>query len=450
MFKREQWGSQLGFILATTGSAVGLGNIWKFPYIAGENGGGAFVLVYLGCILLIGIPIFMSELFIGQKSQANVVDSFEKLDKKGSLWQICGWILFISPILVLAFYSVVGGWCLDFAFNSLMNRFSGMSQDQISSALGNIFANPTRQILWHAIFMGICMFVIYHGVQKGLERWNKILIPLLALILVGLFIKAIFLEGFGEALSFLFVPDFTKLTIEGVLVAIGHSFFTLSIALGTLLTYGSYLSTRQKLPKLAVTIGILDTAVALIAGVVVFSVVFSFGLEPEAGPTLIFATLPSLFVQMTGGAFLSSAFFVLVSLAAITSAVSILEVPVVLVSERFCIKRGTSTFILGGIVFLLGILCALSFNHLADFKIIGYNIFDLFDKATTNWLMPIAGMLIALFVGWKLKPSVINELLKQFPRDDIKWVFLWAIRIVAPVAVLIIMLNTIINYFTSG
>ena len=298
--------------------------------------------------------------------------------------------------------------------------------------------------------MGICMFVIYHGVQKGLERWNKILIPLLALILVGLFIKAIFLEGFGEALSFLFVPDFTKLTIEGVLVAIGHSFFTLSIALGTLLTYGSYLSTRQKLPKLAVTIGILDTAVALIAGVVVFSVVFSFGLEPEAGPTLIFATLPSLFVQMTGGAFLSSAFFVLVSLAAITSAVSILEVPVVLVSERFCIKRGTSTFILGGIVFLLGILCALSFNHLADFKIIGYNIFDLFDKATTNWLMPIAGMLIALFVGWKLKPSVINELLKQFPRDDIKWVFLWAIRIVAPVAVLIIMLNTIINYFTSG
>ena len=449
MFKREQWGSQLGFVLATTGSAVGLGNIWKFPYIVGENGGGAFVLVYLGCILLIGIPIFMSELFIGQRGQANVVDSFEKLDKKGTPWQACGWIMFVSPILVLAFYSVVGGWCLDFAFNSLMNRFSGMSQEEISSALGNIFANPTRQVLWHAIFLGICMFVIYHGVQRGLERWNKILIPLLVLILIGLFIKALFLEGFGEAISFLFVPDFSKLSIEGVLVAIGHSFFTLSIALGTLLTYGSYLSTKQKLPKLAITIGTLDTIIALVAGVIIFSVVFSFGLEPGAGPTLIFATLPSLFVQMTGGALLSIAFFMLVSFAAITSAVSIMETPVVLVSERFCIKRSTSTFILGGIAFSLGVLCALSFNHLADFTIIGYNIFDLFDKTTTNWLMPIAGILTALFVGWKIKPAVINDLLEQLPSDHIRWVFIWTIRIVAPIAVLIVMLNTIIS-FTSG
>ena len=449
MFKREQWGSQLGFILATTGSAVGLGNIWKFPYIVGENGGGAFVLVYLGCILLIGIPIFMSELFIGQRGQANVVDSFEKLDKKGTPWQTCGWIMFVSPILVLSFYSVVGGWCLDFAFNSLMNRFSGMSQEEISSALGNIFANPTRQVLWHAIFMGICMFVIYHGVQRGLERWNKILIPLLVLILIGLFIKALFLEGFGEAISFLFVPDFSKISIEGVLVAIGHSFFTLSIALGTLLTYGSYLSTKQKLPKLAMTIGTLDTIIALMAGVIIFSVVFSFGLEPGAGPTLIFATLPSLFVQMTGGALLSVAFFMLVSFAAITSAVSIMEAPVVVVSEKFCIKRSTSTFILGGVSFALGILCALSFNHLADFTIIGYNIFDLFDKTTTNWLMPIAGILIALFAGWQIKPAVMNDLLKQFPHDYVRWVFIWMIRIVAPIAVLIVMLNAIINFTSS-
>ncbi len=449
MFKREKWSSQLGFILATTGSAVGLGNIWKFPYIAGENGGGAFVLVYLGCILLIGIPIFMSELFIGQKGQSNVVDSFEKLDKKDSPWQACGWLLFVSPILVLSFYSVVGGWCLDFAFNSVMNRFSGMSQDQALGVLGGLFENSTRQILWHGIFMSICIFIVYNGVQKGLERWNKILIPLLILILGGLFIKSFFLEGFGEALKFLFVPDFTQISVEGVLVAIGHSFFTLSIALGTLLTYGSYLSTKQKLPKLAITVAVLDTLVALVAGVVIFSVVFSFGLEPGAGPTLVFETLPSLFVQMTGGALLSVAFFVLISLAAITSAVSIFEVPVVLVSEKFCIKRGTSTFMLGGVVFLLGILCALSFNHLADFKIIGYNIFDLFDKATTNWLMPIAGILIALFAGWKLKPSVINELLKQLPGDYIRWIFLWTIRIVAPIAILLVMLNTIIKFISS-
>ena len=449
MFKREQWATKLGFILATTGSAVGLGNIWKFPYIVGENGGGAFVLVYLGCILVIGIPIFMSELFIGQKGRANVVDSFEKLDKKGSLWRICGWILFVSPILVLSFYSVVGGWCLDFAFNSLLNRFSGMSQDQVSGVLDNLFSNATRQVLWHAIFMGICIFIIYHGVQKGLERWNKILIPLLVLILGGLFIKSFFLEGFGQALRFLFVPDFAQITVESVLVAIGHSFFTLSIALGTLLTYGSYLSTKQKLPKVAITVAALDTVIALVSGVVIFSVVFSFGLEPGAGPALIFNTLPSLFVQMTGGNLLSMAFFVLVSLAAITSAVSIFEVPVVLVSEKCCITRGKSTFIVGGVVFLLGILCALSFNHLADFKIIGYNIFDLFDKTTTNWLMPLCGILMALFAGWKLKPSVIDELLKQLSPDYIRWIFIWTIRIVAPIAILIVMLNAIIN-FTSG
>ena len=449
MFKREQWGTKLGFILATTGSAVGLGNIWKFPYIVGENGGGAFVLVYLGCILLIGIPVFMSELFIGQKGQSNVIDSFAKLDKKGSPWQICGWMMFISPILVLSFYSVVGGWCLDFAFNSLMNRFSGMSQDQISSALGNLFANPTRLILWHGIFMSICMFVIYNGVQRGLERWNKILIPLLVLILGGLFIQSLFLEGFGKALRFLFIPNFSKLSVEGVLVAIGHSFFTLSIALGTLLTYGSYLSTQQKLPKLAIAIAALDTLIALLAGIVIFSVVFSFDLEPGAGPTLIFTTLPSLFVQMTGGTLLSIAFFILVSVAAITSAVSIFEVPVVCVSEKLCIKRGTSTFILGGVVFLLGVLCALSFNDLADFKIIGYNIFDLFDKATTNWFMPISGILMALFVGWQLKSSLLDDLLKQFPTDYIRWIFIWTIRIVVPIAVLLVMLNTIINFTNS-
>lgn len=443
MFKREHWATRLGFILATAGSAVGLGNIWKFPYMAGVNGGGAFVLIYLVCIAAIGLPIFMLELFIGQKGQSNVIDSFEKIDKKSSPWQICGWMFLISSSLVLSFYSVVGGWVLDFEFRSLLNEFSGMSSEQVTGVLNELFSSATRQILWHAVFMSICIFIIYRGVQKGLEKWNKILMPLLLGLLGLLFIRSLFLEGFGQALYFLFVPDFSKITVNGLLEAIGHSFFTLSIGLGTLLTYGSYLSHKERLPRLAIVVAVLDTAIALVAGIIIFSIVFSFGLEPGAGPTLIFSTLPSLFIQMTGGHLLSIAFFLLVTLAAVTSAVSIFEIPVVFISEKFCMKREKATLIAGGIIFLFGVLCSLSFNHLSDFKILGLNIFDLFDKTTSSWLMPLSGLLMALFVGWKLSRSTLNELLSQIESPFAQMIFLWIIRIVAPLSILLIMLNAI-------
>ena len=445
MFKREHWASRLGFILATTGSAVGLGNIWKFPYMAGVNGGGAFVIIYLICIAAIGLPIFILEVFIGQKGQSNVIGSFEKIDRKGSLWQICGWIFLCTSSLVLSFYSVVGGWVLDFEFRSLLNEFSGMSPEQITGVLEGLFSSATRQIFWHAVFMSVCIFIICRGVQKGLEKWNKILMPALLGILGLLFIRSLFLEGFGQAFSFLFVPDFSKITINGVLEAIGHSFFTLSIGLGTLLTYGSYLSHKERLPRLAITVATLDTVIALVAGIIIFSIVFSFGLEPGAGPALIFSTLPSLFVQMGGGQFLSIAFFLLVTLAAVTSAVSIFEIPVVFISEKFCMKREKATFIAGGIIFLSGILCVLSFNHLSDFKILGLNIFDLFDKTTSSWLMPLSGILMALFVGWKLKKSTLDELLSQIKSPYAQMIFLWTIRIVAPISILLIMMNLIIH-----
>ncbi len=441
--KRESWSSRVSFVLAAAGSAIGLGNIWKFPYMAGESGGGAFVLVYLACIAVIAIPIFMAELFIGQKSQSSVLNAFNKVEGKNSPWQLCGWMGFTS-VIILSFYSVVGGWVLDFEFKSLMGSFSGLSTTEIEGLLSDLLASSTRQIFWHAIFMGIVTFIVYKGVKKGLEKWNKILMPTLMGLLLLLLFKALTLDGFGQTMTFLFVPHWEQLTWTSVLSAIGHSFFTLSLGMGAIMTYGSYLSTKETLPKLAITISILDTLIAIIAGIVIFSVVFSFGLEPGAGPSLIFSTLPSLFIQMTGGGLLSIAFFLLVAFAAITSAVSLLEVPVAALNEKYHISRQKATLMTSAVVFLTGILCALSFNHLSEFKIFGLTFFDFFDT-TSNWLLPLGGLVIALFIGWRASAS--KELLEQItPRYYARDVFLWILRIVAPISIILIILGKFFSW----
>lgn len=442
---RVSWTTGMGFVLAATGSAVGLGNVWKFPYMAGVNGGGAFVLVYLACIAIVGVPIFMAELFIGQKSQANAIHAFEHLHKKNSPWKFAGWLSIIASVLFLSFYSVVGGWVLDFEFNSLLNRFSGMSSSEIEGALGGLFGSATRLILWHFIFMSIVVYIVYRGIERGLEKWNKILMPALLTILALLLIKAFTLEGFGPALAFLFKPDFSSLTWTSVLDAIGHSFFTLSLSLGTIITYGSYLSSSKGLPRLALVVAGMDTLIALVAGTVIFSIVFSFGMNPGEGPGLVFSTLPSLFVQMTGGYFLSVVFFLLLTFAAITSAISILEPSVAFICEKFEITRTKATLLCGSFAFSLGLLCALSFNHLSEFKILGLNFFDLFDKTAANWLMPLAGMLTALFLGWQLGRPAINELLEQVKVPYAGEVLLWTTRIIAPVGILIILLRVIFS-----
>lgn len=436
---RVHWSSRIAFVLAAAGSAIGLGNIWKFPYMAGEQGGGAFVIVYLACILIIGLPILIAEMYIGQNGQANAVTAFDNLDKKNSIWGIPGYMGVIAAILILSFYSVVGGWILNFEYVSLFNNLSEMSPEQVESILPDLFDNAGAQLFWHAIFMSLVVAIVYAGVKDGLERWNKVLMPGLLFILGILLVKAFTLDGFGESLAFLFKPDFSKLTATGLLDAVGHSFFTLSLGMATMITYGSYLSKKESVPKVAINVAFLDTVIALVAGLVIFSIVFTFGLDPEGGPGLIFITLPKLFAQMAGGKFLAIAFFLLVTFAALTSAVSILEVPVCFMSEKFKISRHKVTLACGIFIYFTGVLCALSFNVLKDFTILGLNFFDLFDKATANWLLPIGGILIATFYGWKLGRKAINETLKDIKSKALKELFLWTVRLMAPIGVLVVL-----------
>ncbi len=449
---RAHWSGRLAFILAAAGSAIGLGNIWKFPYITGENGGGAFVLVYLACIAMVGLPILIAEMYIGQKAQKNTVTSFEVIHKKGTFWRVPGWLGLCSAFLILSFYSVVGGWIFDFEFRSLIGEFRGASDEAIEATLGGLFKNWPRQLFWHTVFMGLTVGIVVSGVKDGLERWNKILMPVLLGILGMLLVYSMFLPGFGNAITFLFSPDFSKLTSAGLLEAVGHSFFTLSLGMGTLITYGSYLNKNENLPKIAVAVAFMDTMIALVAGIVIFSVVYTYDMEPSAGPGLILVTLPKLFSKMTGGYFVSVTFFLLVSFAALTSAVSILETVVAYWDETRNVARKKGTIIVGIVIYLVGLLSVFSTNLLDGFRMgkgilakDGLTFFDLFDKLTSSYFLPIGGLLIALFFGWVAGPAAIREATKS-DSAILNGGLLWTARIVAPLAVFAVLYNLVIGF----
>jgi len=437
---RAHWSTRLAFILAAAGSAVGLGNIWKFPYITGVNGGGAFVAVYLVCIAAVGLPIFIAELFIGQKAQANVVRAFEATHRPRSPWRFVGGMGLLSALLILSFYSVVGGWVLDFVYRSLTNQFAGHSDEEIKGVLGTLFSSPGRQLFWHALFMGGTVAIVLQGLNEGLERWNRILMPTLFVLLLLLLGRALFLPGIGKALTFLFVPDASRLTAAGVLEAVGHSFFTLSLGMGAMITYGSYLGSREALTRTALSVAALDTLIALTAGTVIFSVVFTYGLDAGSGPTLMFQTLPMLFARMPGGYFVSLAFFLLVAFAALTSAISLLEVLVTYWVEQHGKPRKQTALLLGAFVYGLGILSALSTNLLAHVKLLGHTFFDLADKTTSSLTLPLGGALISIFFGWVLGPQAAEEVVG--PR--FKWAarpLMWTARVLAPLAVVVILVR---------
>lgn len=438
---RAHWSNRLAFILAAAGSAVGLGNIWKFPYITGVNGGGAFVALYLVCILVVGLPIFVSELYVGQKAQANVVNAFELTHRPGTPWRLVGWLGLVSAVLILSFYSVVGGWVLDFVVRSVTNQFAGHSDEEIKGMLGTLFSSPGRQLLWHALFMGATMAIVLQGLQQGLERWTRILMPGLFVLLLLLLARAAFLPGFGQALAFLFTPHTEQLTAAGILEAVGHSFFTLSLGMGAMITYGSYLRSGQELTRTVFSVAALDTLIALIAGVIIFSVVFSYGLEPGSGPTLMFQTLPMLFAKLPGGYFVSLAFFLLVAFAALTSAISLLEVVVTYWVEQHGKARGPTVLVIGGGIYLLGILSALSTNLLEGVKVLGLTFFDLADKLTSSVLLPLGGALIALFFGWVLGPRAADEVVGA--RSPAATLLTWTARVLAPLAVLVMLINAL-------
>jgi NSS family neurotransmitter:Na+ symporter len=432
---RGNWGSRIGFILAAVGSAVGLGNIWKFPYITGVYGGGAFVLVYLGCILIVGVPIMVAELIIGSKSKKNPVGAFRTLRSKKSPWQLTGWLGVVAGFIILSFYSVIAGRSMAYMFKAIKG-FTG-SANEIQSQYTAFLGDSLLSIFWHTIFMGLTMAIVIKGIQMGIEKWSKILMPSLVLILLGLSFYGIFFTTGGvKALSFLFKPNFSQLSAEGVLSAMGHAFFTLSLGMGAMITYGSYLGKEINYTKSAATICLLDTVIALFAGIATFSLVFQYNVEPSMGPGLIFSTLPVLFAQT--GPIISVSFFLLLTFAALTSSISLLEVVVSYFIDERGWSRTRSTLLLGGAIYLLGILAAID-NLKVSFRGKPQPFFDIFDFITTNYMLPVGGLLICVFVGWVMKeklPPGGSKTAVFFNRT-----VMFILRYLTPIAVIIIILH---------
>jgi NSS family neurotransmitter:Na+ symporter len=435
---RANWGTKLGFILAASGSAVGLGNIWKFPYITGVYGGSAFVLVYLGCILIVGLPIMIAELIIGHKSQKDPVGGFAVLHKKKSPWMFAGVIGVAAAFLILSFYSVVAGWSMAYILKSVIG-FSG-SAKEIVAQFKTLKGDPLMSIMWHTIFMGLTIGIVIRGVQKGIEKWSKILMPGLALILLGLsFYGFFFTSGGVKALEFLFKPDFSKLSSEGVLSALGHAFFTLSLGMGAMITYGSYLKKDVNIAKSALIISLLDTVIALLAGIAIFSIVFEYGGKATAGPGLIFETLPVLFKEM--GQFISVPFFLLLTFAALTSAISLLEVVVAYFIDEKKWSRVKASLLIGGSIYLIGLLSAIDKLKI-PFMGKEQSFFDIFDFITTNYMLPIAGLLTSLFVAWIIKEKIRVEGFNSMQKVGILYLFWkYTLRYLTPIAVMIIILH---------
>ena len=442
---RAHWTNRMGFILAAAGSAVGLGNIWKFPYITGQNGGGAFVLVYLICIAFIGLPIMMAEFLIGRHGQRDVVGSFAALEGKKSPWCLVGWAGVVASFILLSFYAVVAGWCFDYVVKSVSGSFSGLPADDINALFGKLVSSPWQVIIWQALFIAATVGVVACGVQGGIERWSKILMPVLFLLLVCLFVQGMFSPGAGAALEFMFRPDFSNLTPQSLLEAMGHAFFTLSLGAGAMITYGSYLSPDSDIFSLSVRITILDTLVALLAGLAIFPVVFAAGLEPAGGPGLVFQTLPIVFSALPFGQILAVVFFVLLSFAALSSSISMLEVSVAYLIDEKGWKRAKATCALGVLAFAFGIPCALSFNLWEDVTPFwGKSFFDFYDLLVSTYMLPVGGLMVAIYAGWFWKAGQEqDELAGNVRRPWLYPVWRFLLRFVAPISILIIILNQI-------
>ncbi|OEY66371.1 sodium-dependent transporter [Marinobacter sp. X15-166B] len=407
------WSSRMAFILAAAGSAVGLGNIWKFPYITGENGGGAFVLIYLAFIFLIGVPVLIAEIMIGRRGGQSPVATMRTLTETENTargWRIIGWNGVVASFLVLSFYAVIGGWALVYIGKTAIGLFAGADAEAVGGQFNDLLASPWELLLWHSVFMAIVVFIVARGVRSGLEKAVNMLMPLLFVLLVVMVIYAMNSGSFGRAVHFMFSPDFSKLTTEGVLIALGHAAFTLSIGIGVLMAYGSYLPKSINIARTAMTIAVVDTSVALLAGLAIFPLVFANGLEAGAGPGLIFVTLPLAFGQMGAGTLFGTVFFALLLVAAITSAISMLEPVVEWLEERKGASRVRSAIGGGLAVWFVGIGTVLSFNLWSDVHplgLIGFfegrTVFGLLDFLVTNLMMPLGGLAIALFAGWAIR-----------------------------------------------
>jgi len=398
--QREQWGSKLGFILAASGSAVGIGNIWKYPHMAGQNGGAAFTVVYLVCILVVGLSIVIAEFVIGRRTQLSPVGAFEKL-APGTNWKWVGFLGVASAFVILSFYGVVGGWIMKYIVISITGGFKELSGDPAaaSSVFNNYINGTWSPIFFQVIFMTVCIWVIVNGVKGGIEKWSKIMMPLIIILLGALAVRGMTLPGGMEGISFLFKPRFEDLTASSVVLALGHSFFTLSLGMGTMITYGSYLGRKQNLLNSALWVIALDTAIAMLAGVAIFTTVFALGANPAEGPGLIFVVLPSVFPQLDAGTLWGTLFFFLLFMAALTSAISILEVVTAYFIDQKGWTRKKATIRFGLVITIVGAFCSFSMGggiNITEF--LGMSFFDFMDDLSSKYMLPIGGMLTAIFV----------------------------------------------------
>lgn len=445
-----QWSSRLMFVLAATGSAVGLGNVWKFPYMTGENGGGAFVLVYLLCIGLIGIPIMMGEVLIGRRGRQSPVNSLQTLSIEAgasTAWRLLGWAGMLAGLIILSYYSVIAGWTLAYLVRMVSGAFVRVTAEGAGSIFTQLVTDPERLLAWHTIFMVMTIKVVSRGVGNGLETAAKILMPLLFFLLLVLVIYAARIGDFPQAFTYLFYSDFSKLTPSGVLSAMGHAFFTLALGLGAMLMYGAYLPSGVSIARTSILVGLLDTVVALLAGLAIFSVVFANDLAAGEGPGLIFQTLPIAFGQMQGGVFFGTLFFLLLVFAAWTSAIALIEPLVAWLVENRQIERIRASIWIGIVAWLLGIVTILSFSNWSfSFNFGGvlkrHGLFDVLDIITSSIILPLGGLGMALFVGRVMaRDAVVDELGGLAGIGFKLWYFI--IRFITPAAILLIFLRAI-------
>ncbi len=440
--QRGHWGSRLGFILAATGSAVGLGNVWKFPYTVGNNGGGAFLIVYLAIVLTIGVSVMLAEFSIGRAAERSPVGAFSKL--KGGYWPAAGFLGVIASFAILSFYSVVGGWTIAYIFKSASGLFATADAETLGGLFGGFISSTAEPLVYHAVFMALTMGVVLGGVHKGIERTCTVLLPMLFIILVILAIRSVTLPGAMEGLAFYLVPDFSKINADVVGNALGQAFFSLSLGMGALITYGSYLSHKENLSRAAIWVTLADMSVAVISGLVILPAVFAFGFDPTEGPGLVFITLPAVFGQMPAGVVFAVLFFMLLTIAALTSSVSLLEVVIAYLIDERKMRRAPAAIGAGTLIFIVGIACSLSMGVWSDFTIAGMNIFDFMDYSSSNVMLPVGGIAISLFVGWVILPRATQEATSQGTQPFV-WVKGWQFicRYVAPIAIAWILISGI-------
>lgn len=444
---RANFGSKLGVILASAGSAVGLGNVWRFPYETGNHGGAAFILIYLGCVLILGLPILIAEFLIGRHSRANTAGAYQKL-APGTQWRWVGRMAVLAAFLILSYYSVVAGWTLEYIFEAMTGSFSGKTPEQFIASFQSFSSNPWRPVLWLVLFLAGTHFIIVKGVEKGIEKSSKIMMPTLFVIILILVGCSVSLPGAGKGVEFLLKPDFSKVTGDVFLGAMGQAFFSLSLGMGCLCTYASYFSKNTNLTKTAFSVGIIDTLVAILAGFIIFPAAFSVGIQPDAGPSLIFITLPNVFQQAFSGVpvlayVFSVMFYVLLAVAALTSTISLHEVVTAYLHEEFKFTRGKAArYVTTGCIFL-GIFCSLSLGVMKGATVFGLGMFDLFDFVTAKIMLPLGGLLVSIFTGWYLDKKLVwaeitnNGTLKV----SVYKLIIFILKYVAPVAISVIFIN---------